>query len=238
MAKVEIFDPSMCCSTGVCGTDVDPTLSRFAADIEWLATQGVVVQRATLAQEPGKFAANVAVRNALVINGTGVLPAVVVDGVLKSTGAYPAREEMAGLTLRSSVSWRSVGKRLPATKVQSRIASLRKDRTVSKPRWLLPSLPSDTRPASVLLCMPSSLPPSIVGFGIAVPDWDAVSTCDVLKFMVGPIGNGPTKDGRPQKSTESPWSFLMPSCRIPTPWAPSGSLHLWPPCPSSRCSSP
>jgi len=74
---------------------VDPTLSRFAADIGGLATQGVVVQRATLAQEPGKFAANVAVRNALVINGTGVLPAVVVDGVLKSTGAYPAREQIA-----------------------------------------------------------------------------------------------------------------------------------------------
>ena len=95
MTTVEIFDPAMCCSTGVCGTDVDPTLSRFAADIEWLASQGVVVQRATLAQEPGKFAANVAVRNALVERGTGVLPAIVVDGVLKSTGAYPAREQIA-----------------------------------------------------------------------------------------------------------------------------------------------
>jgi hypothetical protein len=95
VAKVEIFDPSMCCSTGVCGTDVDPALSRFAADIEWLVAQGVVVRRATLAQEPGKFAANVAVRNALVERGTGVLPAIVVDGVLKSTGAYPAREQIA-----------------------------------------------------------------------------------------------------------------------------------------------
>jgi hypothetical protein len=85
----------MCCSTGVCGTDVDPTLSRFAADVAWLATQGVVVERATLAQEPGKFATNVAVRNALVERGTGVLPAIVVDGVLKSTGAYPAREQIA-----------------------------------------------------------------------------------------------------------------------------------------------
>lgn len=101
MAKVEVFDPSMCCSTGVCGTDVDPTLSRFAADIAWLATKGVDVQRATLAQEPGKFAANVAVRNALVEGGTGVLPAIVVDGVLKSTGVYPARDQIAawaGLT--------------------------------------------------------------------------------------------------------------------------------------------
>lgn len=95
MATVEIFDPAMCCSTGVCGTDVDPTLSRFAADLEWLAAQGVAVQRATLSQEPGKFVTNEAVRAALAANGTGALPAIVVDGVLRSTGAYPARAQIA-----------------------------------------------------------------------------------------------------------------------------------------------
>ena len=41
MATVEIFDPAMCCSTGVCGTDVDPTLARFAADLEWLSERRV-----------------------------------------------------------------------------------------------------------------------------------------------------------------------------------------------------
>lgn len=95
MATVEIFDPAMCCSTGVCGTDVDPTLARFAADVEWLATQGVSVQRATLAQEPGRFVANDLIRRALELLGTDALPAIVVDGALKSTGAYPAREQIA-----------------------------------------------------------------------------------------------------------------------------------------------
>lgn len=95
MATVEIFDPAMCCSTGVCGTDVDPTLSRFAADVEWLAAQGVTVERATLAQEPGRFASNDVVRTALEVLGTDALPAIVVDGALKSTGAYPAREQIA-----------------------------------------------------------------------------------------------------------------------------------------------
>jgi len=101
VATVEIFDPAMCCSTGVCGTDVDPTLSRFATDIEWLATQGVTVERAMLAQEPGKFVANEVVRQALEVIGNGALPAIVVDGILKSTGAYPARDQLiawAGLT--------------------------------------------------------------------------------------------------------------------------------------------
>lgn len=95
MTRIEIFDPAMCCSTGVCGTDVDPTLSRFAADLAWLAAQDVDVQRATLSQEPGKFVANEAVRAALETNGTGALPAIVVDGVLRSTGVYPAREQIA-----------------------------------------------------------------------------------------------------------------------------------------------
>ena len=105
MATVKIFDPAMCCSTGVCGTDVDPTLARFAADVDWLAGQGVAVERATLAQEPGKFVASEPVRAALEALGTGALPAIVVDGVLKSTGAYPARDQIAswaGLPLASA----------------------------------------------------------------------------------------------------------------------------------------
>ena len=37
MKKLEIFDPAMCCSTGVCGVEVDPVLAQFAADLEWVA---------------------------------------------------------------------------------------------------------------------------------------------------------------------------------------------------------
>ncbi|QTE28210.1 arsenite efflux transporter metallochaperone ArsD [Pengzhenrongella sicca] len=95
MVTVEVFDPAMCCTTGVCGTDVDPVLARFAADLDWLAAQGVAIERATLAQEPGKFVANELVRAALDAVGTAALPAVVVDGALKSTGAYPARDQLS-----------------------------------------------------------------------------------------------------------------------------------------------
>jgi len=44
---IQVFDPPLCCSTGVCGTDVDPELVRFAADLDWLAKQGVEVERLT-----------------------------------------------------------------------------------------------------------------------------------------------------------------------------------------------
>lgn len=95
MATVRVFDPAMCCSTGVCGTDVDPTLSRFAADLDWLTAQGADVQRMSLSQEPGAFVAVDAVRDVLETDGPAGLPAIVVDGVLTSKGRYPERAELA-----------------------------------------------------------------------------------------------------------------------------------------------
>jgi hypothetical protein len=95
MVRVEIFDPAMCCSTGVCGSDVDPTLSRFAADVAWLSARGVEVDRATLSQEPAKFIASGPVRQALEVDGAAALPMVLVDGAVKAKGHYPTRTELA-----------------------------------------------------------------------------------------------------------------------------------------------
>ena len=36
MKKIEIFDPAMCCPTGLCGTNIDPELMRIAVVIETL----------------------------------------------------------------------------------------------------------------------------------------------------------------------------------------------------------
>jgi hypothetical protein len=96
MASVEVFDPAMCCSTGVCGPSVDPALARFAADLEWLAGQGVTVARVTLSQEPEKFIACASVHEAVNAQGEEALPAVLVNGLLRSTGRYPGRAELAG----------------------------------------------------------------------------------------------------------------------------------------------
>lgn len=53
MIAVRVFDPAMCCSTGICGPSVDPQLVRFAADLDWLKGQGVSVERFNLSQQPG-----------------------------------------------------------------------------------------------------------------------------------------------------------------------------------------
>jgi len=95
MATVEVFDPPMCCSTGVCGPSVDPALAAFAADLGWLAEQGVAVERHNLSQEPKAFAEEGLVRELLAERGDEALPAVVVDGALRSSGRYPSRAELS-----------------------------------------------------------------------------------------------------------------------------------------------
>lgn len=40
MRLIQVFDPALCCSSGVCGTDIDQNLVIFAGDAEWLKQQG------------------------------------------------------------------------------------------------------------------------------------------------------------------------------------------------------
>lgn len=100
MYRLDVFDPAMCCSTGVCGPEVDPALVRFAADLEWLAAQGVEVHRHNLAQEPAAFAESETVRRAIEENGVECLPLVLVDGRVIAMGAYPSREQLAKRTVQ------------------------------------------------------------------------------------------------------------------------------------------
>jgi len=95
MVQLQVFDPAMCCSTGICGPSVDPELVRFAADLDWLTSQGVSVERFNLAQDPGAFAADAAVKSALEAQGEEALPLVKVDGEVNSSGRYPSRDELA-----------------------------------------------------------------------------------------------------------------------------------------------
>jgi AhpD family alkylhydroperoxidase len=101
MKLVQIYDPAMCCSTGVCGPEVDPALVNFASDLKWLEDQGVEVRRFGLANNPAAFVENEKVREALTKNGETALPLVLVDGTIVMSGRYPNRDELTtqlGLT--------------------------------------------------------------------------------------------------------------------------------------------
>ena len=96
LRELSVFDPAMCCSSGVCGADVDPQLARFSADLGWLAEQGVVVKRFNLAQQPGAFVAEAAVKGALERLGEAALPLLLIEGQTVMSGAYPTRAQLAG----------------------------------------------------------------------------------------------------------------------------------------------
>jgi AhpD family alkylhydroperoxidase len=92
---LQVYDPPMCCSTGMCGPSVDPVLVRFAADLEWIGQQGVPVERFNLAQQPGASVINAVVKQILEKDGNACLPLVLVEGKIASRGAYPTRDELA-----------------------------------------------------------------------------------------------------------------------------------------------
>lgn len=95
MKLIQVYDPPMCCSTGVCGPEVDPALVRFSADLKWLQDQGVEVQRFGLAHNPAAFVENEKVREALTNTGEAALPMVIVADAVIASGHYPPRAELA-----------------------------------------------------------------------------------------------------------------------------------------------
>jgi hypothetical protein len=92
---IQVFDPAMCCSTGVCGPEVDTKLVQFAADLDWLKTQNVIVQRHNLSQNPAAYVENKTVQSALADQGEAALPVILVNGKVAATGRYPDRAELA-----------------------------------------------------------------------------------------------------------------------------------------------
>ena len=92
MKTIQIYDKPMCCSTGICGPQVDPVLPRFAADLDAMKNAGHTVERYNLSQQPQAFIQNTEIHALLSAKGTDVLPVVMVDGHVVSRGIYPSRE--------------------------------------------------------------------------------------------------------------------------------------------------
>lgn len=95
MPKLEVFDPPMCCSTGICGSSADPILVTFASDLEWLKEQGIEVTRHGLTLEPTEFIRNEAVKATIEKEGNSCLPIIVIDDKIALKASYPLREQLA-----------------------------------------------------------------------------------------------------------------------------------------------
>jgi hypothetical protein len=95
MSKIEIFDPAMCCSTGVCGPSINKELLRVAATINNMIKNGVDVTRHNLSSEPQAFIDNKKINEYLNSNGADVLPITFLDGEVVKIKEYPTNDEFA-----------------------------------------------------------------------------------------------------------------------------------------------
>jgi hypothetical protein len=98
MPRIQVFDPALCCSTGVCGVDVDQQLVGFSADVDWAKQNGANIERFNLAQQPMEFAENTLVKAFLDRSGEEALPLILVDGEVALAGRYPSRVELSRWT--------------------------------------------------------------------------------------------------------------------------------------------
>ena len=95
MKKIEVFDPALCCSTGVCGVDADQALISFSADVEWAKQHGAHIERFNLAQQPMAFAENQIVKAFLELSSEEGLPLILLGGDIVLAGRYPSRADLA-----------------------------------------------------------------------------------------------------------------------------------------------
>jgi len=93
MQSMVLYDPPLCCSTGVCGPEVDPALAQTAAFLEHCKKAGVAVERHNLAQSPMAFATNPQIKQLLDTEGVEALPVLLIDGSIAVKGRYPTKEE-------------------------------------------------------------------------------------------------------------------------------------------------
>jgi hypothetical protein len=94
MPHLEVFEDVT--APSLPGAVRDPTVVRFASDVEWLRANGVVVERHNLAHHPVQFSAHVSVKE-VVERGRDQLPVVVLDGRVISQGEYPSNSFLANL---------------------------------------------------------------------------------------------------------------------------------------------
>ena len=91
---LEIFEPSLCCNSGVCGPEPDKALIDLQNSIQLLRKVGVETKRYAINQAPLMFVQNAVVRDFIKANGPGKLPLTLLDNKIIKSGAYPTIAEL------------------------------------------------------------------------------------------------------------------------------------------------
>ncbi len=91
---IEIFDPPMCCPTGMCGPTLDQTLLDVNEMIFTLQSKGFAVKRYQMASDPNEFLNNESVMQLVREQQIGALPITLINGIIIKSSSYPSLAEV------------------------------------------------------------------------------------------------------------------------------------------------
>lgn len=92
MKTMKIYEPAMCCPTGLCGVSVDPELLRISTVLNTLEKKGAPVERFNLTSAPMEFVTTKVISEHLMKDAES-LPITTLDGEIVMTGRYPSNDE-------------------------------------------------------------------------------------------------------------------------------------------------
>lgn len=94
--KLELFESTMCCPTGICGPSVDENLIKIRENLESLKGkyESLEINRYQPQTHGLKFVTHREVAKLLKENGNKILPITVIDSKIIKTGAYPTFKEL------------------------------------------------------------------------------------------------------------------------------------------------
>ena len=94
IVKIEIFDPPLCCPTGICGPTVDQTLINVNEMIALLQKEGIHVERYQMISHPHAFLNKPTVMKLVQEKQMSALPITVIRNKVIKTGSYPTFAEI------------------------------------------------------------------------------------------------------------------------------------------------
>ena len=95
MKKLEIFEPELCASDGMCGLSADHEIMRIDKVVEVLQANLYDINRYVQPEDRQKFMDNDTVVKFDREKGNNALPVILLDGAIVMDGKYPTNDEIA-----------------------------------------------------------------------------------------------------------------------------------------------
>lgn len=93
--EIKIFEPALCCESGVCGPSIDPELLRITAVVRSMNKRGFQTRRYNLAMSPMEFTKHGEVTALMQEKGMEVLPITLRGDAVVKMGSYPTNAELS-----------------------------------------------------------------------------------------------------------------------------------------------